>query len=71
MTKKISKQFQKKTVNIKLADRIKHLIINIKSMKPRSLALIAGVSYLIIFFTAIFANFFVLESLKENPLVFI
>lgn len=34
----------------------------------RTLALIAGVSYLIIFFAAIFANFFVLESLKSNPL---
>ena len=37
-------------------------------MKPRQLSIIAGVSYLIIFFAAIFANFFVLESILENPL---
>ena len=35
----------------------------------RQLALIAGISYLIIFFAAIFANFFVLESLKSEPLI--
>ncbi len=34
----------------------------------RTFALIAGGSYWIIFFAAIFANFFVLESLKINPL---
>jgi hypothetical protein len=37
-------------------------------MKPRTLALIAGASYLIIFFAAIFANFFVLESILKDPL---
>ena len=37
-------------------------------MKPRSLAVTAGVSYLIIFFSAIFANFFVLESILKDPL---
>lgn len=37
-------------------------------MKPRTLSLIAGVSYLVIFFTAIFANFFVLESILKDPL---
>jgi hypothetical protein len=37
-------------------------------MKQRTLSLIAGVSYLIIFFTAIFANFFVLESILKAPL---
>jgi hypothetical protein len=37
-------------------------------MKPRRLSIIAGISYLIIFFAAIFANFFVLESIQENPL---
>lgn len=37
-------------------------------MKPRTLSLITGISYLIIFFTAIFANFFVLESIIKNPL---
>ncbi len=37
-------------------------------MKPRTLSLIAGISYLIIFFAAIFANFFVLESLLNDPL---
>lgn len=34
----------------------------------RTFALIAGGSYWIIFFAAIFANFFVIESLKINPL---
>jgi hypothetical protein len=38
-------------------------------MKPRSLALITGFSYLIIFFAAIFANFFVLESILNDPLI--
>ncbi len=37
-------------------------------MKPRTLSIIAGTSYLIIFFTAIFANFFVLESILKDPL---
>ena len=37
-------------------------------MKKRKLALIAGSSYLIIFFAAIFANFFVLESIQNEPL---
>jgi hypothetical protein len=36
-------------------------------MTKRRLALIAGISYLIIFFAAIFANFFVLESLQNDP----
>ena len=31
--------------------------------------MIAGVSYLIIFFAAIFANFFVIESLVNNPVL--
>ena len=39
-----------------------------KTMKPRSLSIIAGVSYLIIFFAAIFANFFVLEAILSDPL---
>ena len=34
-------------------------------MKARTLSRIAGISYLIIFFAAIFANFFVLESLLQ------
>jgi hypothetical protein len=34
----------------------------------RTFALIAGVSYWIIFFAAIFANFYVLESLATDPL---
>ena len=38
-------------------------------MKPRTLSIIAGVSYLVIFFTAIFANFFVLESILKDPIV--
>jgi hypothetical protein len=37
-------------------------------MKKRNLALIAGSSYLVIFFAAIFANFFVLESIQNDPL---
>lgn len=37
-------------------------------MDNRKLSVITGVSYLVIFFTAIFANFFVLESLKQNPI---
>lgn len=41
---------------------------NRDKMKSRSLALLAGISYLIIFFAAIFANFFVLESLLASPL---
>jgi len=36
-------------------------------MKPRNLSIIAGVSYLIIFFAAIFANFFVIESILKYP----
>lgn len=40
----------------------------ITTMKPRTLSLIAGVSYLVIFFAAIFANFFVLESILNDPL---
>lgn len=37
------------------------------SLEPGTLSLIAGVSYLIIFFSAIFANFVVLESLLLDP----
>lgn len=37
-------------------------------MNSRKLSIVTGVSYLIIFFSAIFANFFMLESLKQNPL---
>lgn len=37
-------------------------------MTPRTLALTAGSSYLVIFFAAIFANFFMLESLINDPL---
>ncbi len=36
-----------------------------------SISKIAGISYIIIFFTAIFANFFVLESLTKTPLSFL
>lgn len=35
---------------------------------PRQLARIAGCSYVVIFFAAIFANFFVLELLLQKPL---
>jgi len=37
-------------------------------MKSRNLSIVAGVSYLIIFFTAFFANFFVIESILKFPL---
>jgi hypothetical protein len=37
-------------------------------MKPRTLSIIAGVSYLVIFFAAIFANFLVLEAIVNDPL---
>lgn len=36
-------------------------------MNPRKLSRIAGISYFIIFFAAIFANFFVLESMLKDP----
>jgi hypothetical protein len=39
-----------------------------RTVNPRTLSLIAGGSYLIIFFAAIFANFFVLESMINDPL---
>ena len=34
---------------------------------PRQLSIIAGLSYVAIFFLAIYANFFVLEALKADP----
>jgi hypothetical protein len=37
-------------------------------MNARKLSIITGVSYLVIFFSAIFANFMMLDSLKQNPL---
>lgn len=37
-------------------------------MTKRQISIIAGISYLIIFFAAIFANFYVLDSLFTNPL---
>lgn len=37
-------------------------------MDSRKLSIITGVSYLVIFFAAIFANFMMLEALKQNPL---
>ena len=36
-------------------------------MKPRQLSILAGVSYLVIFFAAIFGNFFVLEAILSSP----
>jgi hypothetical protein len=41
----------------------------IKTMKKRPLCIIVGVSYLTIFFAAIFANFFVIESLINDPII--
>ena len=37
-------------------------------MNNRTLSKIAGISYLIIFFAAIFANFFALESIIQAPI---
>jgi hypothetical protein len=37
-------------------------------MNHRTLSIIAGISYLIIFFSAIFANFFALESIIQAPI---
>lgn len=37
-------------------------------MNPRTLSIIAGLSYLGIFFLAIYANFFVIDSLLSSPL---
>ena len=37
-------------------------------MNSRKLSIIAGVSYLIIFFSAIYANFFVLDAILQDPL---
>lgn len=37
-------------------------------MNNRKLAVIAGLSYLVIFFAAIFANFFALEAIIKSPL---
>lgn len=39
-----------------------------QQISPRKLSIIAGQGYLIIFFSAIFANFFVVEKIIENPL---
>lgn len=36
-------------------------------MGPRQFAVFAGISYLVIFFAAIFANFFVLETILREP----
>lgn len=38
------------------------------TMQPRTYAVITGISYLVIFFAAIFANFFVIEALLNDPL---
>lgn len=40
-------------------------------MVSRKLSIIAGVSYVVIFFTAVFANFFVLEGIIQDPLTMI
>jgi hypothetical protein len=45
-----------------------HIALIGMKMKKRRLSVIAGTSYLIIFFAAIFANFFVLESILKDPL---
>lgn len=37
-------------------------------MKTRTISIVAGLSYIVIFFAAIFANFFVLEQMLQAPL---
>lgn len=37
-------------------------------MTPRTLSKLTGASYLVIFFAAIFANFFVLEAILQDPI---
>ncbi|QSE98848.1 DUF4386 domain-containing protein [Fulvivirga lutea] len=37
------------------------------NLTPRNLSIITGLSYLVIFFAAIFANFFALESIINSP----
>ncbi|MEP3388099.1 MAG: DUF4386 domain-containing protein [Reichenbachiella sp.] len=37
-------------------------------MTPRTLSKLTGISYLVIFFAAIFANFFVLEAILQDPI---
>lgn len=39
-----------------------------KTLNARTLSLVAGGSYWVIFFAAIFANFFVLETLIADPI---
>jgi len=39
-----------------------------RAIEQRTLSIIAGCSYLVIFFAGIFANFFVIESLLNDPL---
>lgn len=48
--------------------RKKEMLNNITIMNPRKLAVTAGISYLVIFFAAIFANFMVLQSIFTEPL---
>lgn len=38
-----------------------------RNINPRTLSLVAGISYFIIFFAAIFANFVVIESILQDP----
>lgn len=42
-----------------------------KIIEQRKLSLIIGISYMVIFITGIFANFFVIESLPGDPLAFL
>ena len=39
-----------------------------RSLSSRQFAITTGISYWIIFFAAVFANFFVLEAISKNPL---
>lgn len=40
-----------------------------KIVEKKTLSIIVGISYVVIFFAAIFANFFVIESLINNPII--
>ena len=40
-------------------------------MSQNKLSLVTGISYLVVFCCAIFANFFVLEGIINNPLAFV
>lgn len=46
-------------------------MLSFRVMNTKTLYKIAGISYIGIFFTAIFANFFVLDGIKQDPLAMV